>query len=225
MRDIGFALAGDPSAAPGDRCVACIQNHDQVGNRALGERLGHLVGPGPLRLAAALLLTAPLVPLLFQGEEWNASAPFQYFTDHQDPALAEAVRAGRRAEHAAFVGDPDRVPDPQDPATHRRSVLDRGERDRAGHREVLDWYTRLIALRRGRADLLDGRRDRVRVRTDERARTIEVRRGSVIVIGNAGDAAARFEVPPVEPVLAFPEPPRDGVVAPGGVAVFAVRAA
>lgn len=209
--------------APG--LVACIQNHDQVGNRALGDRLHTLVSPGRLRLAAALLLTSPLVPLLFMGEEWAASTPFLYFTDHQDPGLAEAVRRGRRTEHAAFVRDPDDVPDPQDPATMARSVLRWDERARTPHAEVLAWYEALIRLRRGRADLSDARRDRVAVDVDEAAGALTVRRGGVTVAGNVGPAPIRISAPPGRVVAAFPAlPRRDGdafVIPPDGCAVWA----
>jgi maltooligosyltrehalose trehalohydrolase len=101
------------SGLSGHRFVGCLQNHDQVGNRALGERTSHLLSPGRLKIGAALVLTAPFVPMLFQGEEWAASTPFLYFTDHQDPKLGEAVKRGRREEFAAFGWQPDKIPDPQ----------------------------------------------------------------------------------------------------------------
>jgi len=135
--------------------VVCTQNHDQVGNRAQGERLGHLVGDGRLHVAAALLFTAPFTPMLFQGEEWGASSPFQYFTDHPDPSLGDAVRDGRRAEFAAFGWDPEEVPDPQDPATFERSRLCWDELDRPPHQQLLDWHRHLIALRRREPALTD----------------------------------------------------------------------
>ena len=152
------------------RFVAFIQNHDQVGNRARGERLGHLVTIDQLKIAAALLMTAPFVPLLFQGEEWNASSPFQYFTDHQDAELAESVRKGRRAEFAHFVADASEIPDPQDRQTFERSKLDWGERERGAHREMLEWYRRLIRLRRCVRDFENGRLDLDSVSFDEAAR-------------------------------------------------------
>ena len=100
-----------------------MQNHDQVGNRAIGDRLSTLAAPEPLRVATALLLLSPQVPLLFMGEEWNSTQPFLYFTDHDDPELGKAVTEGRRREFAAFGWDPDEVPDPHDPETVRRSKL------------------------------------------------------------------------------------------------------
>ena len=97
----------------GDRFLGYLQNHDQVGNRAQGERSSHLLSPGRLKIAAALVLTSPFVPMLFQGEEWGATTPFQYFTDHEDAELARAVSEGRRSEFAAFGGDPEEVPVPK----------------------------------------------------------------------------------------------------------------
>ncbi len=146
-----------PTGLAASRFVVCTQNHDQVGNRALGERLSALVSQDRLLVAAALLLTSPFVPLLFQGEEWAASTPFQYFTDHADPELADAVREGRRSEFAAFGWDPDAVPDPQDPATFERSRLDWSEPEQDGHARVLSWYRTLLALRRTRPELTDPR--------------------------------------------------------------------
>lgn len=125
--------------------VAAVQNHDQVGNRASGERLEHLVGVEAAQAAAALLLTSPFLPLLFQGEEWAASSPFQYFTDHPDPEVAAAVTAGRRTEFG--MPDDHDVPDPQDEATHRRSVLDWDELEREPHSSMLRWYRQLLELR------------------------------------------------------------------------------
>ena len=128
--------------------VICTQNHDQVGNRAAGERLSQLVGPDALRYAAALLLTSPFVPMLFMGEEWGASTPFRYFTDHADPALAKAVSEGRRSEFRDFGWDPADVPDPQDPATFEASKLRWDEVERGDHAALLEWYRTLIARRR-----------------------------------------------------------------------------
>src|SRR5208337_3917332 len=96
------------------------QTHDQVGNRAQGERLGQLVNIGRLKTAAALVFTSPFVPMLFQGEEWGASTPFQYFTDHPEPELGKAVSEGRCREFAAFGWKPQDVPDPQAPETFQR---------------------------------------------------------------------------------------------------------
>ena len=130
--------------------VICTQNHDQVGNRARGERLDALVPRGASKLIAALLLLAPETPLLFMGQEYGETAPFQFFTDFGDPALQQAVREGRRREFEHFVAFGGEVPDPQDPETFHRSKLQwpvpSGQQNH--HREMLDWYRKLIALRR-----------------------------------------------------------------------------
>jgi maltooligosyltrehalose trehalohydrolase len=170
----------------GHRFLGYAQNHDQVGNRALGERSSVLMSPGRLRVAAALVLTAPFVPLLFQGEEWGARTPFQYFTNHADPALGRAVREGRRAEFAAFGWKPDEIPDPQDPATFARSKLDWEEPARPAHADLLAWHRSLIALRRAVPALRDGRLDRVGVDVDQDAGRLTVRRGPVTVAANLG---------------------------------------
>ena len=179
---------------PGDRFVACIQNHDQVGNRARGERLAHLVSPGRARIGAALLLTAPYVPLLFAGEEWAASTPFRYFTGHESDELAEAVRSGRRREFAAFGWDPDAIPDPQDPGTFEASKLDWSERARDEHAAMLEWYTALIAMRREVPELTDGDRERVRVEGDG-AGLISVERGPIRVAANLGSERVELAAP------------------------------
>jgi maltooligosyltrehalose trehalohydrolase len=194
---------GRPAAdLPGHRFLGYAQTHDQVGNRARGERLGHLVGPELAGVAAALVLTSPFVPMLFQGEEWNASSPFQYFTDHVSPELAEAVRRGRREEFRAFGWAPEDVPDPQDEATFLRSKLDWAEVKRPPHAAHLELTRKLIALRRSTPDLLDGRLDRVEVDVDEEARWLRVRRGRVTVLANVGKAPARVPRPEGEPDLA-----------------------
>src|SRR5207244_2445573 len=137
--------------------IVCMQNHDQIGNRACGERIAALTSIARARLAAALLLTTPFTPLLFQGEEWGSMRPFQYFTDHDEPQLAEAIRIGRRAEFTAHGAQSGEVPDPQDPATFARSVLDWSELRQGDHAATLDWYRRLIALRRTHPDLGAGK--------------------------------------------------------------------
>jgi maltooligosyltrehalose trehalohydrolase len=118
-RSHGRSAAG----LPGHQFVGCLQNHDQVGNRALGERTSHLLSLGQLRIGAALVLTSPFVPMLFQGEEWAASTPFLYFTDHREAQLGNAVKEGRQQEFSAFGWDPETIPDPQEESTFYRSVL------------------------------------------------------------------------------------------------------
>jgi maltooligosyltrehalose trehalohydrolase len=147
---------GTPSAAlPGERFVVCAQNHDQIGNRAVGERLAHL-RPGCEHAVAATVLLAPAVPLLFMGEEHADPAPFQYFTDHQDPGLAQAVRDGRRREFPSWTAS--EVPDPQAPETRARSVIDLPLGERGRHAGVRRWYQALIALRREHPEIVDKER-------------------------------------------------------------------
>ena len=142
----------------GARIVACAQNHDQIGNRALGDRLPD----AKRRVAAAVVLFSPFTPLLFQGEEYGESAPFQFFTDHIDPVIADATRQGRRREFAHFAGFYGEVPDPQDEAAFERSKLTPGEPE--------ELYARLLRLRRELPLELE-------VDCDERARTLLLRRG------------------------------------------------
>ncbi|MBV8207855.1 MAG: malto-oligosyltrehalose trehalohydrolase [Acidobacteria bacterium] len=125
--------------------VICLQNHDQVGNRATGERLNHLVPPARLYAPAAFLLLAPHTPLIFMGQEYDEPAPFQFFTSYSDPALQEAVRKGRREEFKDFGWE--EVPDPQDPATFRRSKLN-WDLAMDAHNPMAEWYRSLIALRK-----------------------------------------------------------------------------
>ena len=176
------------------RFVAFMQNHDQVGNRAMGERLGHLVTMDQLKISAALLFTAPFIPMLFQGEEWNASSPFQYFTDFHDSALAESVRKGRQAEFASFVADASKVPDPQASDTFVRSKLNWDERERGEHREILEWYRQLISLRRCVRDFENGRMDLDAVTFDEQARWISVNRGGPVVVCNFAATQQRIPI-------------------------------
>jgi maltooligosyltrehalose trehalohydrolase len=175
-----------PMGLQGGKFVVCTQNHDQIGNRAAGERSAALLSPGRVRVAAALLLTSPFVPILFQGEEWGAGTPFQYFTDHDDPGLGRAVSVGRRQEFVAFGWRSEDVPDPQDPATWERSRLDWAEIDKDPHARLLGWYRELIALRRQVPALTDPRLDRVSTDYDEGGGWVVVRRGPVTVAANLG---------------------------------------
>ncbi|HET7420285.1 MAG TPA: malto-oligosyltrehalose trehalohydrolase [Candidatus Dormibacteraeota bacterium] len=177
----GAVRGRSPRGLEPHRFVIALQNHDQVGNRAAGERLAALLPPRKLKVAAALLLTSPFTPLLFQGEEWAATTPFQFFTDHE-AGLGRAVSSGRRAEFAAFGWKPGDVPDPQDPATFERSKLAWQEIDRPPHAEMRDWYRRLIALRK---TIRDG--GEVIVECPKPGEVL-VRRPGVTVAVNLGDA-------------------------------------
>ncbi len=173
-----------PASITGHRLLGYSQDHDQVGNRAAGERLSALVSPELVKVAAALVLTAPFTPMLFMGEEWAASTPWQYFTDHEDPELAEAVKVGRRSEFKAFGWKHEDVPDPQHPTTIERSTLKWHELDDAPHADMLAWYRQLIALRRARPDLADGRFDQIHVDFDEDERWLVIRRPATVVAVN-----------------------------------------
>ncbi|TWE07328.1 malto-oligosyltrehalose trehalohydrolase [Rudaeicoccus suwonensis] len=178
----------DPQVMPGWRFVASLQTHDQVGNRATGDRLAQLVTPGRLACGAALLLTSPYTPMLFMGEEWGASTPWQYFTDHQDPDLAAAVSKGRREEFADH-GWSAEVPDPQAVSTFDASKLDWSEVHEGDHERLFEWYRLLIALRRAQPDLSDARLSASVVRRE--GATVRVRRGAFQIVCNLGtyDAA------------------------------------
>ncbi|HEX6964228.1 MAG TPA: malto-oligosyltrehalose trehalohydrolase [Gemmatimonadaceae bacterium] len=162
------APAGDVSA---EHFVVYVQNHDQVGNHAGGERLSTLLPFAKLKLAAALLLLSPYVPLLFMGEEYGEINPFEYFVSHTEPALVDAVRTGRRKEFASF-GWADRVPDPQSEETFARSRLDRTALDGdAWHRALLAMYHDLLHLRRAQPALRPGNA-RVQVTSDAEQRWV-----------------------------------------------------
>ena len=214
-----------PIGLSGHRFVVCLQNHDQIGNRAQGERSSHLMRIGRLKIGAALVLSAPFIPLLFQGEEWGATTPFHYFTAHEDPELGRAVSEGRRHEFAAFGWASEAIPDPQAPDTYARSKLDWSELEREPHASLLEWHRSLIRLRRRTPALSDGRLDEVRVRVDEEARWLIMERGPVTVACNLSAAVQRIPLAKERPnhvILASDGPmqtipgaielPRDSVV-------------
>jgi maltooligosyltrehalose trehalohydrolase len=168
----------------GTRFVGCLQNHDQVGNRALGERTSRLLSPGLLKIGAALVMTSAFVPMLFQGEEWGAATPFLYFTDHQESGLGEAVKKGRRKEFAAFGWEGQNIPDPQAEDTFVTSRLNWDELQQEAHNQMLAWHQSLIALRRSQGSLTDGIMDRVSVFYDETERWLTMIRGPVLIVCN-----------------------------------------
>ncbi|MDT0450081.1 malto-oligosyltrehalose trehalohydrolase [Streptomyces hesseae] len=194
----------DPGATPAHRLLGYAQTHDQVGNRALGDRLSARLSPGLLACAAALVLCAPFTPMLFMGEEWGARTPWQYFTDHPDPALAEAVRTGRRREFEAHGWPAEEIPDPQDPATRDRSCLDWTEPGRPPHARLLAWYRRLIALRRAEPALTDPRW-RYEALSVTGEGVVSFRRGPLHIAVNltARPAALRLAGPVTEAVAAW----------------------
>lgn len=177
-----------PTGLAGHRFLGYAQTHDQIGNRAKGERSSHLMSTGRLKIAAALVLASPFVPMLFQGEEWGASTPFLYFTGHEDPDLARAVSAGRKREFAAFGWDPEEIPDPQARETFEHSKLDWDELSREPHRGLLEWHRELIRLRARMPELRDGRMEMVDIVFDEDARWLRVTRERVTIACNLSAA-------------------------------------
>ena len=146
-----------PAEVPTWRLVTFAQDHDQIGNRATGDRLSPALGFERLAIAAVLNLCSPFTPMLFMGEEWGASTPWQFFTSHPEPELGEATAKGRIAEFAKMGWDPAVVPDPQDPATFERSHLDWSEIRDGDHARLRELYRSLIALRREYSELTDPR--------------------------------------------------------------------
>jgi maltooligosyltrehalose trehalohydrolase len=163
---------------PAERFVVFSQNHDQIGNRMLGERLTALVDFESLKLAAAAILLSPFVPLLFMGEEYGESAPFPYFVSHTDEALIEAVRKGRAEEFASFGFDPEQMPDPQSEETFQRSKLRHELRDEGEHRTLLEFYRELIGRRRELGT------------PSKSALTVGINAGSVVAIRHAVSGAS-----------------------------------
>ena len=145
----------EPDKVRGSQFVVSLQNHDQIGNRATGDRQSASLSLARLQAGAMLLLTSPFTPMLFMGEEWGASTPWQYFTDHTDEALGEAVRQGRRNEFSAFGFAWDDVPDPQSGSTVEASTLDWAELEEGVHAALYEWYVRLLTFRRERPELAD----------------------------------------------------------------------
>jgi maltooligosyltrehalose trehalohydrolase len=156
---------------PPARLVGYAQNHDQVGNRGAGERLSQLVDGGRLRIAAALTLLSPSVPMLFMGEEWGASTPFLFFSDHQDPRIGRATSRGRIRELRELGWRHEKIPDPQARSTFERSRLLWSELSQEPHRSLLAFHRSLIGLRR---QLTGASLD---LTADEPSRTLIMRRG------------------------------------------------
>ncbi|MEO9133404.1 MAG: malto-oligosyltrehalose trehalohydrolase [Jatrophihabitantaceae bacterium] len=174
----------DLASTAGWRFVACLQNHDQVGNRAVGDRLPEITSSGLLRVGAVLLLTSPFTPMLWMGEEWAASTRWPFFTSHPEPELGRATGEGRLAEFGDHGWDVSQMIDPQDPAAYRGAILDWDELAGPAHRSMLELYRALIALRAAEPDLRDGDLTAVQVEYDEDERWILVHRGSFVAVAN-----------------------------------------
>jgi maltooligosyltrehalose trehalohydrolase len=181
-----------PAGISQDHFVVFSQNHDQVGNRARGDRLADLVDFESLKLAAGVTLLSPFVPMLFMGEEYGEKRPFQYFTSHGDRGLIEAVRRGRREEFAHF-GWSDQVPDPQDEGTFTASVLNYAEKDAEPHRTLRRFYKSLLALRKRLG--LGTTKPVVDWNESEQTLTIEYRPASILAIFHFGQKRIRVSLP------------------------------
>ncbi len=204
----------DPARHRGHRFLGYLQNHDQVGNRARGDRIGARLPPGLLAAGAALVLTSAFTPMLFMGEEWGAATPWTFFTDFADPGLAEAVRRGRRAEFTAHGWPAGQIPDPQDPATRQSCVLDWAEPGKEPHARLLRWYRDLIALRRREPDLLAD--DLRQVGVEVGPGWLVVHRGNLHVLANLSPDAALLPLPGPARVLLRWDQPAAGTPAPVG---------
>jgi maltooligosyltrehalose trehalohydrolase len=174
------------------RFLGYIQNHDQVGNRVNGDRIGQIAGTDRAKIAAAIVLLAPFVPMLFQGEEWAASSPFQYFADNGDSAIARSVSEGRRREFAAFGLYPESIPAPASRETFERSKLNWNELAQPAHAEMLDWYRRLIRLRRSTPALNNGEPGNTSVSFSEADKWLCIKRGNVKTMCNLGASDFSF---------------------------------
>ncbi len=191
-RDHGAPI--DTATMPTWRLVVCSQNHDQIGNRAVGDRITDVLDDDQLACAALLTMAGPYTPMLFQGEEWAAATPFQFFTSHPEPELGRATAAGRITEFEKMGWDPAVVPDPQDPETFTRSKLDWSERESGRGARMLEVYRELARLRRSRPELTDPSFVHNRCEVDEDARVIRLHRGGLLVVVNVGDDAATVDV-------------------------------
>jgi maltooligosyltrehalose trehalohydrolase len=214
----------DTERMPAWRLVVCAQNHDQVGNRARGDRTAEHLDTERLLCGALLTLASPFTPMLFQGEEWAAGTPFAFFTSHPEPELAKATADGRLAEFERMGWDPAEVLDPQDPETFDRSKLDWSEPAGGRHARVLAAYRRLGALRRDHPELTDPSFGRTILDEDRRRLTLHRQRLAIHL--NLGDVA--WDVPAAEVLFSTTDQVAEGagtgpVVVPPGNAVLVRR--
>jgi maltooligosyltrehalose trehalohydrolase len=173
------------------RFLGFIQNHDQVGNRAVGDRIAQSAGINRAKIASALVLLGPFVPMLFQGEEWAATTPFLYFADHEDRDLARQVSEGRKREFVSFGWDPSTIPDPESAETFGRSKLNWDEIDQPVRADMLNWYGELAHLRRVTPSLNNGDSGNIQVTYDEEQRWLIAVRGEIVIAASlAPDAVS-----------------------------------
>ncbi len=184
----------EASGIPATRLLAYTCTHDQIGNRALGDRPSQNLNFGQLAVKAALVLGSPYTAMLFMGEEWAASTPFQFFSSHPEPELARATAEGRKKEFADHGWDADEIPDPQDPQTFQRSKLDWDEPGTGEHARLRRLYQDLITLRRNETDMADPWLDHLVIDYDEEHRWIVMHRGRLAIACNLGAEAAGVPV-------------------------------
>jgi maltooligosyltrehalose trehalohydrolase len=207
FRERGHGRPVNTHVTPAHRFLVYLQNHDQIGNRATGDRVSATLSPGLLACGAALVLCSPYTPMLFMGEEWGARTPWQFFSHFPDPDLRDAVRNGRTEEFATHGWDSTIdpaavVPDPNAESTFTDSRLDWSEPEREPHATLLRTYRELIALRRTHPELTDPWLDRLGVNVDEKARTVVLHRRGLRVAVNLGPEAAVVDLrAPVREVL------------------------
>lgn len=212
-----------PDLVPTTALLAYTCDHDQIGNRAIGDRPTAYLDGGQLAMKAALVLLSPFTPMLFMGEEWGATTPFAFFTSHPEPELGEAVRTGRRAEFAHHGWDAADVPDPQDPATFESSKLDWSELDRPDHRRLLAFYHALITLRRSESDFRRDEFDSGTYEFDEDAGWFAMQRGAWIVVCVLSDDETTVPIA-VDPILWWDQPtPGDATIGSPGHNVIVGR--
>ena len=189
----------DTLTTPAWRFLGYAQNHDQVGNRAAGDRLTATLSADRLAIAAVLVLTAPFTPMLFMGEEWAASTPWQFFTDHQHETLVKSIREGQQTKFTEHNWAP-QMPDPQDPGTVDTSTLNWADLDDPERQEFLDWYRTLLRLRRELPTVRDAALGEGAV--VRKGDLLLVRRGTVEVLANLSDEPGRLTVPDGSELLA-----------------------
>jgi maltooligosyltrehalose trehalohydrolase len=202
----------DTALLPGWKFLGYLQDHDQIGNRAVGDRISASLSPGLLAVGATIVLTTPFTPMLFMGEEWGATTPWQFFTSHPEPELGTATAEGRMGEFAEHGWDPDVVPDPQDPQTFTRSKLDWSEPGKEPHRHLLEVNRALLALRKAEPELVDPDLRATEVAWDDDDRWLVVHRGSLRVVANLADRPRAIELdrPAAEVLFATGERPATG---------------
>lgn len=215
----------DVDTVPGSALVAYTTTHDQVGNRAIGDRPATYLSAGQVAIKAALVFFSAYTPMIFMGEEWGTTTAFQFFTSHPEPELGAATAKGRRAEFAEHGWDTQDVPDPQDPETFARSHLEWAQTGDEPHRRILGCYRDLLALRRSRPEITDPRLPSVGVTHDDTS-WIAVDRGPLTLVCNL--SAEAVTVAYTGTALLFwdtPSTTQDGTSIPGHSFVILDRTA